>query len=262
MLGDCAGCHGKDLSGGVTLATPFGNLVTPNITPDRDTGIGNYSAEDFRQAMKNGIAPGKKLLYPGMPYPAYARMPDRDVDAMFAYLKTVKPVKRQVNVNQLRFPFNLRFCMRGWNMLFFKPAPHTDMAGKSAEWNRGAYLVNGPGHCGACHTGKNLLGGDKSAALAGAVVQGWYAPDLTGDTQAGLGSLEGERHRRVSRHRAERAFHRLRAYGRSGGEFHRRHDRGRSQGDGGLSEGPAGIARQWRRRHRRGSADEEWSIAL
>ena len=188
VLGDCRGCHGKDLAGGVSLTTPFGKLLTPNITLDKETGIGNYSAEDFRQAMKAGIAPGGKLLYPAMPYPAYARMPDRDIAAMWDYLKTVKPVKRQVNVNQLRFPFNLRFGMRGWNMLFFKPAPHADMAGKSAEWNRGAYLVNGPGHCAACHTAKNLFGADKGAALTGAVVEGWYAPDLTGDAQAGLGS--------------------------------------------------------------------------
>jgi mono/diheme cytochrome c family protein len=188
VLGDCRGCHGKDLAGGVSLATPFGKLVAPNITPDKETGIGNYSAEDFRRAMKAGIAPGGKLLYPAMPYPAYARMPDRDVDAMFAYLKTVKPVKRHINVNQLRFPFNLRFGMRGWNLLFFKPTPHTDMAGKSAEWNRGAYLVNGPGHCAACHTPKNLFGADKGTVLTGAVVEGWYAPDLTGDAQAGLGS--------------------------------------------------------------------------
>lgn len=187
VLGDCRGCHGKDLAGGVSLTTPFGKLVTPNVTPDKDTGIGTYSAEDFRRAMKSGIAPGGKLLYPAMPYPSYARMPDRDVDAMFAYLKTVKPVKRQVNVNQLRFPFNLRIGMRGWNMLFFKPAPHSDMAGKSAEWNRGAYLVNGPGHCAACHSAKNFFGADKGTALSGAAVEGWYAPDLTGDPQAGLG---------------------------------------------------------------------------
>jgi mono/diheme cytochrome c family protein len=186
ILGDCRGCHGKDLGGGISLMTPFGKLVTPNITPDKQTGIGNYSAEDFRQAMKLGIAPGKKLLYPAMPYPNYARMPDRDVAAMWAYLKSVKPVKRQVHVNQLRFPFNLRFMMRGWNILFFTPTPQVQTAGKSAAWNRGAYLVNGPGHCAACHTQKNVFGADKRAALTGAALQGWYAPDLTSDSN-GLG---------------------------------------------------------------------------
>ncbi len=188
VLGDCRGCHGKDLSGGVTLTTPFGKLVTPNITPDKATGIGNYTPEQFRDAMKNGIAPGGRLLYPAMPYPSYARMPDRDVAALWDYLKTVKPVRKQVTVNQLHFPFNIRAMMRGWNMLFFGPAPYADTAGKSAAWNRGAYLVNGPGHCGACHTPKNLFGADKAAALTGAALQGWYAPDLTSDAQAGLGS--------------------------------------------------------------------------
>jgi mono/diheme cytochrome c family protein len=187
-LGDCEGCHGKNLAGGVELMTPFGKMVTPNITPDKDTGIGNYTAEDFRQAMKAGIASGNKLLYPAMPYPSYARMSDGDVAALWAYMKTVKPVKNSVNVNQLKFPFNLRFMMRGWNILFFSPAPHVDTAGKSAQWNRGAYLVNGAAHCGACHTPKNAFGADKSAALSGAALQGWFAPDLTSDYGAGLGS--------------------------------------------------------------------------
>jgi mono/diheme cytochrome c family protein len=188
VLGDCAGCHGKNLAGGVALATPFGTLVTPNITPDRDTGIGNWSGEDFRQAMKTGIAPGGKLLYPAMPYPAYAHMPDGDVASLWAYLRTVRPVKNSVNVNQLRFPFNLRFMMRGWNILFFSPAPTASKPDKSAAWNRGAYLVAGPGHCGACHTPKNFFGADKSVSLSGASLQGWWAPDLGGDAKSGLGA--------------------------------------------------------------------------
>ncbi|MFO1248879.1 MAG: cytochrome c [Alphaproteobacteria bacterium] len=188
VLGDCEGCHGKNLAGGVALTTPFGRMLTPNITPDTETGIGNYSAEDFRKAMKTGVAPGGKLLYPAMPYPSYARMSDGDVAALWGYLKTVKPVKNRVNVNQLRFPYNLRFAMRGWNMLFFRPAPYANDPGKSTQWNRGAYLVSGAGHCGACHTPKNFFGADKAAALTGAVLQGWYAPDLTGDVGAGLGS--------------------------------------------------------------------------
>jgi mono/diheme cytochrome c family protein len=185
-LGDCEGCHGKNLAGGVVLTTPFGRMVTPNITPDKDTGIGNYSAEDFRQAMKAGIAPGNKLLYPAMPYPSYARMSDADIAALWAYMRTVKPVKKQVNVNQLNFPFNLRFMMRGWNILFFKPV-FTTPSNKSQAWVRGEYLVNGAAHCGACHTPKNLFGADKSAALTGAALQGWFAPDLTSDQGVGLG---------------------------------------------------------------------------
>jgi len=187
VLGDCAGCHGRDMAGGVVLATPFGTLVTPNITPDRDTGIGGWSADQFRAAMTRGVAPGGKLLYPAMPYPAYAHMPDRDIADLWAYLRTVKPVYRAVDANRLRFPFNIRLLMRGWNLLFFRPAPLADVPGKSAAWTRGRYLVEGPGHCGTCHTPKNLLGADKGAALSGAVLQGWYAPNLTGDAVTGLG---------------------------------------------------------------------------
>jgi mono/diheme cytochrome c family protein len=187
VLGDCAGCHGKNLAGGITLMTPFGKLVTPNITSDKDTGIGNWSAGDFRQAMKDGVSPGGKLLYPAMPYVNYARMSDGDIAGLWAYLRAAKPVHNTVNTNQLRFPFNLRFMMRGWNILFFRPAPYTDNPAKSTAWNRGAYLVAGPAHCGACHTPKNLFGADKPPALSGASLQGWFAPDLTSDPTAGLG---------------------------------------------------------------------------
>jgi mono/diheme cytochrome c family protein len=187
VLGDCAGCHGKNLAGGVALQTPFGKLVTPNITPDRDTGIGDWSADDFRQAMKAGVGKGGKRLYPAMPYPAYSHMPDADVAALWAWLRTVKPVRNQVDVNQLHFPFNLRFLLGGWNMLFFKPAPYVHDAAKSVAWNRGAYLVTGPAHCGDCHSPRNLFGADKGG-LAGASLQGWWAPDLTGDGRAGLGA--------------------------------------------------------------------------
>jgi mono/diheme cytochrome c family protein len=185
VLGDCAGCHGKDMSGGVTLATPFGNLVSPNITPDKDTGIGNYSADDFRAAMKTGIAPGGKRLYPAMPFPYYARMSDGDIAALWSYLKTVKPVSKSEDVNQLHFPFNLRMTMIGWNLLA-PSRPVSDAGGKSDAWHRGEYLVNGPGHCGACHSPKTMFGADKGP-LTGAVLAGWYAPDLTSDWNAGLG---------------------------------------------------------------------------
>ena len=193
VLGDCAGCHGKNLAGGVTLATPFGKIVAPNITPDKDTGIGNYSAEDFRKAMKEGMAPGGKRLYPAMPYPYYARMRDSDVAALWSYIKTVKPVRNTVNVNQLNFPFNLRILMAGWNWLFFKPPGQVVIAsdGKNtaadALFLRGEYLVNGPGHCGACHAPKNLFGADKPT-LSGASLQGWWAPDLTRAAMSGLAS--------------------------------------------------------------------------
>lgn len=188
VIGDCAGCHGKDLSGGVELQTPFGKLLAPNITPDKETGIGNYSAEDFKKAMTKGVAPGGKRLYPAMPYPYYAHLDDASLTAMWDHLKTVKPVKKSVNVNQLRFPYNLRIGMLGWNALFFSPKPIPQDPAKSAAWNRGAYLVNGPAHCGACHTAKNSFGADRGPALTGASLQGWFASDLTGDRHAGLGA--------------------------------------------------------------------------
>lgn len=187
VLGDCEGCHGNNLAGGIALMTPFGKLVTPNITPDKQTGIGNYTAEDFRRAMKEGVAPHGKRLYPAMPYPAYAKMRDADIDALWAHLRTVRPVRQAVKVNQLRFPFNLRFMMRGWNMLFFQPVSFTPTPGKSAVWNRGAYIVTGPAHCGTCHTPKSFLGADRGIALSGASLQGWLAPDLTSERTTGLG---------------------------------------------------------------------------
>ena len=185
-LGDCEGCHGKDLAGGVALETPFGKMVAPNITPDKETGIGNYTYADFSLAMKGGVAPGGRRLYPAMPYPYYAHMSDSDVAALWDYLRAVKPVKNSVDVNQLRFPYNMRILMQGWNYLFFRPKEIADKA-KSGEWNRGAYLVNGPGHCGACHSPKNAFGADKGP-LTGATLQGWFAPDLTSEHNAGLGS--------------------------------------------------------------------------
>ena len=186
ILGDCEGCHGKNLAGGVALDTPFGRMLASNITPDKETGIGNYTLADFQLAMTRGVAPGGRRLYPAMPYPYYAHMPDSDVAALWDYLRTVKPVKNSVNVNQLRFPYNIRALMRGWNFLFFRPAPIADKS-KSEEWNRGAYLVNGPGHCAACHSPKNAFGADKGP-LTGATLQGWFAPDLTSEHNAGLGS--------------------------------------------------------------------------
>jgi mono/diheme cytochrome c family protein len=197
ILGDCAGCHGKNLAGGVVLQTPFGKMVTPNITPDRNSGVGSYSAEDFRKAMKEGVAPGGKRLYPAMPYPFYANMSDADVASLWAYLKTVKPISNSVNVNQLRFPFNLRILMAVWDALFFHPPQSHAVAvqlvnGKVVETPssariRGEYLVEGTGHCGACHAPRNWAGASADT-LSGASLQGWWAPDLTSAPKSGLAS--------------------------------------------------------------------------
>jgi len=191
-LGDCAGCHtrpgGKPLAGGLPLETPFGALIPPNITPDSETGIGDWSEADFHNMMKTGTGHDGVRLYPAMPYPAYTRMTDQDISDLWAYLTTVDPVSNKVEANQLPFPLNIRLSMWGWNLLNFSPTPFTPDPSKSAEWNRGAYIVQGAGHCGTCHTPKSFLGADKdSVFLQGASLQGWFAPDITNNGQSGLG---------------------------------------------------------------------------
>lgn len=191
ILGDCSGCHtdkgGKPFAGGLPVETPFGIVAAANITPDPDTGIGTWSDDEFVAAVQRGKAKGGVHLYPAMPYPSFAKMPRADVLAIRAYLDTLQPVHHRVRSDRLPFPFDIRASMIGWNLLFFHPAPFQGDPSKSTAWNRGAYLVEGPGHCGACHTPKNFLGGDKSGdALQGAVLQGWDAPDLTSDARTGL----------------------------------------------------------------------------
>ena len=192
VLGDCTGCHtapgGKPFAGGLALQTPFGTLVAPNITPDPETGIGNMTNEEFLAALHEGRGHNGKRLYPAMPYPAYTKMTDDDVLAMRAYLATVAPVTNRVVSNQLPFPFNIRLSLVFWNGLEFTSGRYQPNPQKSAVWNRGAYIVQGAAHCGTCHTPKTLLGGDKnSAALTGATLQGWFAPDITNDPRKGIG---------------------------------------------------------------------------
>lgn len=192
VVGDCEGCHtapgGAPLAGGLALNTPFGTLYSTNITPDGDTGIGGWSRAQFRRALKEGKAAGGRNLYPAMPYTYYAHVTDADVDALYDYLRTVRPVHAENRANGLPFPLNIRFMMSFWNWLNFRkdpPVPHP--ANPTAEWSRGAYIVNGLGHCGACHTPKNLLGGDRwDKALQGGELDFWYAPNLVGGRRAGL----------------------------------------------------------------------------
>jgi len=197
VLGDCAGCHTKNgtapLAGGEPLQTPFGPLVPPNITPDSDTGIGNWSKDDFVRMMKTGTGHNGVRLYPAMPYTAYTKMNDDDLSDLWDYLTTVEPVSNKVEANQLPFPFNIRLSLWGWNLLNFTEGAYLPDASKSAEWNRGAYIVQGAGHCAACHSPKSFLGADKSGAyLQGGSLQGWYAPNITGDTHTGIGSWSTE----------------------------------------------------------------------
>jgi mono/diheme cytochrome c family protein len=191
-LGDCTACHtepgGKPYAGGRAIVTPFGTLLAPNLTPDLETGIGAWSDDDFVSALQLGRSHSGTRLYPAMPYPYYTKMSRDDILAIRAYLGALEPVHHPVHPNQLPFPFDIRTSMIGWNWLFFTPGRFVPVTGKSDEWNRGAYLVEGPGHCGACHTEKNFLGGDEnSRALQGGALQGWYSPNLTGDPRRGLG---------------------------------------------------------------------------
>jgi mono/diheme cytochrome c family protein len=198
VLSDCGSCHtvpgsNRPFAGGRAIETPFGNIVAPNITPDPETGIGSWSDEQFDAAVRKGLRRNASRLYPAMPYTAYTKMSRDDVLAIRAYLNTVTPVRNAVVANILPFPFNIRASMRVWNALYFNQGDYKPDAQKSAEWNRGAFLVDGPGHCGACHTPKTFLGGDKTDQyLRGGFLQGWSAPDITGDTRVGVGAWSAE----------------------------------------------------------------------
>ncbi len=193
IAADCAACHADPggsgaLSGGRPIQTPFGTVVASNITPDRATGIGGWSDAQFDTAVRLGRAPADKWLYPAMPYPYYSHMTAGDVLAIHAYLKTLPPVHHEVKEDRLPFPYDIRAGMRLWDAMYFNPGTFHADPKKSADWNRGAYLVNGPGHCAACHTPKSHLGGDSTREpLEGYALQGWFAPDITGGVQLGLG---------------------------------------------------------------------------
>jgi mono/diheme cytochrome c family protein len=186
-VADCAACHTdptdkRPFAGGRPIETPFGIVLSANITPDPQTGIGNWSDEEFDAAVRRGRMPDGRRLYPAMPYGYFTRMSKDDVLAIRAYLSTLPPVHNAVETNQLSFPFSIRMGMAVWNWLYFEPGEFQPDARQSAQWNRGAYLVRGPGHCGACHTPKTFLGGDKSKQrLQGYAIQGWFAPDITGN---------------------------------------------------------------------------------
>ncbi|WJD60689.1 c-type cytochrome [Pseudomonas kurunegalensis] len=193
---DCAACHtvpgGKAYAGGYGLKTPFGVIYSTNITPDRKTGIGDWTERDFFRAVRHGQHKNGQLLYPAMPYNAYVKISDADMHDLWVYMRTLEPIEQQATSNTLGFPYNIRLSLLGWNLLFFDNAPFTVHPEKSKEWNRGRYLVDGAGHCAACHTPKNLLGGDTSDYLEGAELLGSYAPEITGDPYRGLGSWSSE----------------------------------------------------------------------
>ncbi|WP_296953193.1 cytochrome c [uncultured Massilia sp.] len=193
--GDCMACHtargGADYAGGRAIDTPFGRVVAPNITPDAQTGIGAWSADDFWHALHNGIAPGGRLLYPAFPYPNYTRVTRADADALYAYLRSVAPVRQPNLPHALRFPYDRQATLAGWRLLYFRPGVQQEDAARSPDWNRGAYLVEGLGHCGACHSERSHMGATRKALSGGLIpVVGWYAPSLTSDVEAGVGQWD------------------------------------------------------------------------
>ncbi|OXC75337.1 c-type cytochrome [Caballeronia sordidicola] len=182
-LGDCIVCHtakgGKPFAGGLPLATPFGTIYATNITPDVETGIGNWSLEAFTRAVRHGVARDGHLLYPAFPYIHFTRMSDRDMSAAYAYLMTREPVSATAPANELIFPLNFRPLLAFWNALFLRPGEQQEDASKDAGWNRGKLLVDGLGHCASCHSPLNMIGGEKSGhAFDGGIVDGWEAPAL------------------------------------------------------------------------------------
>jgi mono/diheme cytochrome c family protein len=197
QAGDCIACHtvaGKAVfSGNRALPTPFGTLYAPNITPDRETGIGKWSADDFYRMMHEGRSRDGSLLYPAMPFASYTKVTRADSDAIYAYLMSVRPVSQRNRPHELRFPYNNRNLLIGWRTLYFEQGEYKPDPSKSAEWNRGAYLVQGLGHCAMCHTPINALGGSSEAkAFQGGLIpmQHWYAPSLTSNKEAGLGEWD------------------------------------------------------------------------
>ena len=192
--GDCTACHtapeGRLFAGGRAMPTPFGTIYTSNITPDPEAGIGKWSADDFYRTMHSGRFPDGGLIYPAMPFASYTKVTRADSDAIFAYLRSIAPVNQKNKPHELRFPYDNRQLILGWRTLFFSEGEFKPDPTKSTEWNRGAYLVEGLGHCGMCHSPINALGGtSQSDAFKGGLIpmQNWYAPSLTSNREAGLG---------------------------------------------------------------------------
>lgn len=195
--GNCMACHtsrgGQAYAGGREIATPFGSIFTSNLTQDTATGIGSWSADDFWRAIHNGKSKDGSFLYPAFPYPSYTKVTRADADAMYAYFKTIAPVRQERRANSLRFPYNQRWLLAYWRGLYFTPGEFAPDASRSPAWNRGAYLVQGLGHCAACHTSRDALGGPVDKAdLAGAMlpVMNWYASPLAPGHSSGLDDWE------------------------------------------------------------------------
>ncbi len=193
--GNCAACHtargGAPYAGGEGIDTPFGTLFAGNLTPDPATGLGNWSADDFWRALHNGRSRGGRLLYPAFPYANYTKISRRDADAIHAYLQSLPPVQQATPAHELRFPYNTQAALAVWRALYFSPGEYRSEPSHSLAWNRGAYLVQGLGHCNACHAARNSWGASESGLGGGLIpMQGWYAPSLADPAQAGVAHWE------------------------------------------------------------------------
>jgi len=200
LAGNCASCHttenGEFMAGGLPFETPFGKIYSTNITPDSGTGIGNWTGGQFLDSMRRGVRPNGEHLYPVFPYTAFTKITNEDVAALFAYLKSIPAIRQETKENEVSFPFNQRWLMSVWKMVYFDERVYETDKSKSAEWNRGAYLVNALAHCSACHSPRNLLGAENSdMAMTGGVffdkvpsgsVRPWSSPNLT-SAPSGLG---------------------------------------------------------------------------
>lgn len=191
---DCTACHtvpgsGKPFAGGVAFRLPFGTIYSSNITADAQTGIGNWSDDDFVHAVREGVRKDGKRLYPAFPYTAYTQLSRNDVLAIKAYLFSLPTIAQSNTPNQLGFPFNQRWAMGFWNAAFFKSKRFVADTSKSAQWNSGAYLAGALGHCAECHTPRNVgFGLEHGKELSGATLQGWRAYNITSDTKYGIGA--------------------------------------------------------------------------
>jgi cytochrome c553 len=191
VLGDCEGCHtdrgAAPFAGGRPIVTSFGTFYSPNITPDRSTGIGQWSSDDFWHSLHDGYARDGRLLYPAFPYPNYTNVTRADSDAIFDYLRSLPPVTAANRAHELHFPYDQRTLLTVWRALYFRPGVYAADPARDAVWNRGAYLVQGLGHCNACHEPRNALGAPQAAGNpSGAIVLDWYAPSLSNPNEAGV----------------------------------------------------------------------------
>lgn len=199
IAGDCEACHtdfengGAPFAGGRALSTPFGTIYSPNLTPDDETGLGRWTRAEFHRALDEGRDDEGRHLYPAMPYPYYTLMTRQDTDAIFAYLRSLEPVAAETPENDLPFPLNIRRAVAGWKLLYFENETFDSVPDQSEEWNRGRFLVDGPLHCGGCHTGKNWLGADiDDEYLRGGLLENWFAPNIRGGENGGIAHWEVE----------------------------------------------------------------------